>query len=236
MDFLTNIISNNIAHNNPIIYIFVLLAGIITSFTPCVFPVLPLIIGYIGALQVKSRLRAFLLSVLYVLGMSVTFSILGLIASLTGKMFGSVQSNPWTYIFVGNVILLMAMWFMDIIHISLPAFNLPNISAKGGKSKGFVPSFLLGLVSGIIAAPCTAAVLAIILTYVGTKQNVLFGTTLLLVYAFGLGTIIIIAGTFTGFINTIIKSETFTLKVKKIFGIAMFLLSQYFFIKAGRLF
>jgi len=231
MDYLSNIISVNLANNNPLVYVFVLLAGIITGLTPCIYPVLPIIVGYIGALQVKSRFRAFLISLSYVIGMSVTFSALGVIASLTGKMFGTVQSSPWTYIFVGNVILIMAMWFMDIISIPVPAFSTPKI-----KGKGFVPAFLLGLVSGVIAAPCTAAVLAIILSYVGTKQNVLFGTTLLFTYALGLGTLIIIAGTFTGFVNTLMKSEAVSIRIKKVFGVALFLLSQYFFIKAGQLF
>ncbi|MDO8735116.1 MAG: cytochrome c biogenesis protein CcdA, partial [Elusimicrobiota bacterium] len=80
------------------------------------------------------------------------------------------------------------------------------------------------------------AVLAIILSYVATKQNVLFGTTLLFTYAIGLGSLIIIAGTFTGFINTLMKSEAVSVRIKKVFGIALFLLSQYFFIKAGKLF
>lgn len=231
MDYLAEIVSKNLLDGNLLIYFFVLVAGIITSFTPCVYPVIPIIVGYIGVMQVKSRIQAFLLSLSYVVGMSVTFSVLGIIASLTGKMFGTVQSNPWTYIFVGNVILIMAMWFMDIINIPVPAFSTPKI-----KGNGFVTVFILGLISGVIAAPCTAAVLAIILSYIATKQNVLFATTLLFTYAMGLGSLIIIAGTFTGFVNTFVKSEAVSRIVKKIFGIALFLLSQYFFIKAGKLF
>ena len=231
MDYLSNIISVNLANNNPLVYVFVLLAGIITGLTPCIYPVLPIIVGYIGALQVKSRFRAFLISLSYVIGMSVTFSALGVIASLTGKMFGTVQSSPWTYIFVGNVILIMAMWFMDIITIPIPAVANPKIEGKG-----LVPSFVLGLLSGIITAPCTAAVLAIILSFVATRQNVFFGVTLLFTYSMGLGVLIIVAGTFTGVINVLFKSDAFSKKVKKVFGIALFLLSQYFFIKAGKLF
>jgi len=216
---------------NPAAYAFVLAAGILTSFTPCVYPVIPIIVGYIGASQVQSRARAFWLSVSYVLGMAVTFSILGLIASLTGMIFGRIQSNPWTQLFVGNVILIMALWFLDIITIPLPAFAAPRI-----KGKGFIPAFFLGMASGIIAAPCTAAVLVIILSYVGSRQNIFFGTTILFTYAAGLGTVLIIAGTFTGFISTLMKSESLSVKVKKVFGIALVLLSQYFFIQAGKFF
>lgn len=228
---LERVISQGLTGGNPLVYLFVLIAGVITSFTPCVYPILPIIVGYIGAQQVKSKFQAFLLSFSYVIGMAITFSILGIIASLTGMIFGRIQSNPWTYIVVGNVILLMAMWFMDIISIPLPAFVTPKT-----KNKGYMPALFLGLVSGIIAAPCTAAILVIILTYVSSRQNLVFGATLLFTYAIGLGTLIVIAGTFTGFINTLMKSESLSQKVKKGFGIALFLLSQYFFIQAGKLF
>ncbi len=231
MDYFANLVSVNLAGNNPTVYLFVLLAGIITGFTPCILPVLPLIVGYIGATKVQSRSRAFLLSISYTVGMSITFSVLGIIASLTGKMFGSVQSSPWSYIFVGNVFLIMAMWFMDIIYIPLPAFSSPQI-----KSKGLIPAFLFGLFSGIITAPCTAPVLAIILSYVAIQRSIFFGFSLLFVYGIGLGILIIIFGTFTGFVNASLKSEKISLRVKKIFGVFMFLLSQYFFIKAGKLF
>jgi len=231
MDNLTTIISQAINTGNPLVYIFVLVGGIATSFTPCVYPVIPLIVSYIGASKVSSRFHAFWLSLSYVIGMAFTFSLLGVIASLTGMIFGEIQSNPWTYIFVGNVVLFMAMWFMDIISIPLPSVTAPKV-----KTKGIVSAVLLGITSGIIVAPCTAAVLFIILSYVGSKQNLFFGTTLLFTYAIGLGVPFLIAGTFTGFINTLIKSESFSYKVKKVFGVSMFLLSQYFFIKAGKLF
>lgn len=231
MDNLAETISNYLSGGNPAAYVFVLIAGILTSFTPCVYPVIPIVVGYIGASQVKSRMKAFWLSVSYVVGMAVTFSVLGMIASLTGMLFGRIQANPWTNIFVGNVILIMALWFLDIISIPLPSFASPRI-----KGKGLIPAFLIGMASGIIAAPCTAAVLVIILSYVGSHQNIVFGATILFTYAVGLGTVLIIAGTFTGFINTLMKSEKISIIVKKVFGIGLVLLSQYFFIKAGNLF
>ncbi|MFH1540548.1 MAG: cytochrome c biogenesis protein CcdA [Elusimicrobiota bacterium] len=231
MDYLINIVSENLSGRNPLTYLFVLLAGIITGFTPCIFPVIPIIVGYIGALQVKSRFYAFFISLVYVVGMAVTFTILGVFASLSGMLFGNIQSNPWSYIFIGNVILIMALWFIGVLNIPIPVFNSPKI-----KLKGLLLIFVLGLVSGIVTAPCTVAVLGIILAYVATKQNLLFGTTLLFTYAIGLGTLIIVAGTFTGVVNAILKSGVLSRKVKKIFGIFLFLLSQYFFIQAGKLF
>jgi len=224
-------LSNSMAMGNPTAYLLTLAAGIITSFTPCVFPVIPIIVGYIGTQQVKSRAKAFLLSLVYVAGISVTFSILGIIASLTGMIFGSIQSNPLTYIFVGVVIFVMTLWFMDIIHIPLPAAAAPKI-----KNKGYLPAFLLGLVSGVITAPCTAAVLAIILTYAASKQNIIFGGTLLFTYAMGLGTLLIIAGTFTGLINTLMKSDRLSRRLKIFFGIALLVFSLSFFYRAWKMY
>jgi cytochrome c-type biogenesis protein len=224
-------ITSQLSSADPTAYALVFLAGVITSFTPCILPIVPIIVGFIGARQDSSRLRAFILSVSYVFGMAATFTALGIIAALTGTLFGAIQSNPWSYVFIGNMILIMAMWFMDIIYIPMPHFN--GIKTSG---KGIVPAFLLGLASGIVAAPCTAAVLGVILAYVSTRHNVLFGGSLLFVYALGVGTLLVIAGTSTGAVTALMGKGPFAEKVKKVFGIALFLLSQYFFIQAGKLF
>jgi len=220
-----------VSSSNPAAYVLVFLAGVVTSFTPCILPIVPIIVGFIGARQETSRARAFVLSVSYVCGLAVTFTALGIISALTGTLFGAIQSNPWSYVFIGNVILIMAMWFMDIIYIPMPHFTGINTSGKG-----VMPAFLLGLASGIVAAPCTAAVLGVILAYVGTKHNVLFGGSLLFVYALGVGSLLIIAGTSTGAVTALMGKGSFAEKVKKVFGITLFLLSQYFFIQAGKLF
>ena len=224
-------LSHQLASFNAGAYLLVFLAGIITGFTPCILPIVPIIVGFIGARQDPSRLRAFIISVAYVCGLAVTFTALGISAALTGKLFGAIQSNPWSYVFMGNVILVMAMWFMDIIYLPVP-----QISGFQATGKGIAPAFLLGLASGIIAAPCTAAVLGVILSYVATRQNILFGGSLLFIYALGLGCVLIIAGTSTGAVSALTGKGPFAMKVKKIFGIALFLLSQYFFIQAGKLF
>ncbi len=225
------LVSSNISSGNPVTYIFVFAAGVLTGFTPCILPVVPIIVGYIGAQQNSSRFRSFLTALAYVGGMSVTFTALGIFAALTGSLFGRVQTNPWTQVIMGNVVLFMAMWFMDIIHIPLPVF-----SGIRTKEKGLLPAFLLGLASGLIAAPCTAAILAVLLAYVGTSQNIIFGGSLLFVYALGMGMVFLIAGTFTGALTSLISSENASKNVKRVFGILLFLFSQYFFIQAGRLF
>lgn len=212
-------------------YPVVLVVGVLTSFTPCVFPMIPIIVGFIGGQQVKSRWSAFFLSFFYVVGMSLTFSIIGMMAALSGQIFGNIQNSPYSFLVVGNIILIMALWLMDIISIPLPAFQGPRITRKG-----YIPSFILGATSGLIAIPCLTAVLGVILAFVAQKQSIIFGSTILFTYGLGVGTILIMAGTFTGFINTLMKSERLSLIVKKIFGIGFLLLAEYFFIQAGKRF
>ncbi|OQA91496.1 MAG: Thiol:disulfide interchange protein DsbD precursor [Elusimicrobia bacterium ADurb.Bin231] len=228
---LGNIMSSYLSGNNPASFIFAFIGGVITSFTPCVFPVIPVIVGYIGASHVKSRSEAFLLSVFYVIGLALTFSVLGLVASYTGMIFGSIQSNPWSYIFMGTVVLIMTLYFLNILRIPLPNLNIPRF-----KQRGYISALLLGAFSGIITAPCTAAILAILLAYVGTKQNVVFGGLLLFTYALGLGCILVIAGTFTGTIKIIIKSSFVAEKIKIGFAVVLFIMAVLFYIKAYKLF
>ena len=206
--------------------------GLLTSLTPCFYPLIPLLIAYVGGRGERSKGRAFALSLFFVLGLSVTYSALGAIASLTGTMFGQIQSSPWTYLIVGNIILLLALSMLDVYEIRLPQF----LQAKGKKQrkKGFFGAFLLGLTSGFIAAPCTAPVLGVILTYVASQQNVLFGTLLLFVYSLGMGTLLLILGTFTGLLVSLPKSGKWMVIIKKGLGWLMLIMAEYFLIQAGR--
>ena len=206
--------------------------GLLTSLTPCFYPLIPLVIAYVGGRGERSKGRAFGLSSFFVLGLSVTYSALGAIASLTGMMFGQIQTSPWTYLIVGNIILLLALSMLDVYQIRLPQF----LQAKGTKQrkKGFLGAFLLGLSSGFIAAPCTAPVLGGILTYVASRQNVLFGTILLFVFSLGMGTLLIVLGSFTGVLTSLPKSGKWMVIIKKGLGWLMLAMAEYFLIQAGK--
>ncbi|MEW6026911.1 MAG: cytochrome c biogenesis protein CcdA [Planctomycetota bacterium] len=229
MDILKGLVEQGTSSGSITVYLFVFLGGLATSFTPCVYPVIPLIVGFIGAQQIKSRWSAFLLSVCYVIGLSLTFSVIGVLAALSGQVFGNIQNSPYSFLVVGNFIVIMALWLMDIIYIPLPAFRGTQMTHKG-----YIPSFILGATSGLIAIPCTTAILAVILAYVGQHQNPAFGGTLLFTYGLGVGVILIVCGTFTGFINTLMKSEKLSIIVKKVFSIGLLVLAEYFFIQAGK--
>ncbi|MDP6381278.1 MAG: cytochrome c biogenesis protein CcdA, partial [Phycisphaerae bacterium] len=157
--------------------------GILASFTPCVYPMIPIIVGYIGSSQERSRLRAFLLSLFYVIGMALTFAILGVVAALTGGFMGEVQSKPYPHIIVGSIIVLFALSLLGVFALPIPQF-LKRGPAK--KRRGFFGALSMGFASGFIAAPCTAAVLGVLLVYVGSRQNVVFGVVTLFSFAMGL--------------------------------------------------
>jgi len=214
-------------------YIAVYSAGVITGFTPCIYPVIPITIAYIGAHGYGSRWKGFALSMAYVLGIAITYTALGGFAALTGRLFGQMQANPWLYFIVANICILMGLSMLDVfmLPIRTPAF----LSQFRPSEKGLLQSFLIGIMSGLIMSPCTAPVLAVLLTLVATKQNVIFGMTLLFVFSLGMGTLLIILGTFAKLLATIPKSGIWMNRINKIFGWTMIGAGEYFLIKTGML-
>lgn len=231
---MQNLISNfeTYLHGAPLLaYLVVFIAGILTSFTPCVYPVIPIIIGYIGGKQAQTRRRGFCLSFAYVLGMSLTFTILGAVAATTGKLFGEVQSSPIAHLVVGNVIILFGLSLFGVFNVPMPGFLKGQASPK----KGYLGAFGMGFASGFVAAPCTSAVLGALLAYVATRQNVLFGMSLLFVFAMGIGCLLLFLGTFSTALLAPPKLKRFSEALEKAFGFLMLALGEYFLIKAGRL-
>jgi len=209
------------------------LGGILTSFTPCIYPVVPITIAYIGARSSASRLKGFVLSIVYVAGMSLTYTALGGFAALSGKLFGQIQTNPWIYFAVANICILMGLSMLGVfmINVRIPGF-LARFQPKEEK-RGIPGSFVVGAVSGLIVGPCTTPVLAVLLSLVAAKQNIVFGMSLLFVFAFGMGTLLIILGTFAGLIANIPKSGMWMTRINKVFGWILLGMGEYFLIKAG---
>lgn len=214
-------------------YVVVYTAGVVTGFTPCVYPVIPITIAYIGAHRDRSRWRGFALSLAYVLGMAITYTALGGFAALTGRLFGQMQANPWLYFLVANICIFMGLSMLDVF--MLPSGTPAFLSQFRPSEKGLLQSFLVGIMSGLIMSPCTAPVLAVLLTLVATKQNIIFGMTLLFVFSLGMGTLLIILGTFAKLLATIPKSGAWMNRINKIFGWIMIGAGEYFLVKTGML-
>ncbi len=227
-------ITQYLEHISVMTYIAVFLGGVAMSFTPCVYPLIPIVAGVIGSSRETSKMRSFLLSLSYVMGVAITFSILGTVAALTGRLFGQIQSNPIANLIVGNLMIFFGLAMADII--PLPTFLLARAGAgKVVKGRGAWSTFIMGLVSGLVAAPCTAAILGALLTYVATTRNVVFGASLLFTFALGFGTVLLLVGTFTGVVTALPRSEKVMLTVQKIFTVIMILLGEYFVFRAGTL-
>lgn len=207
------------------------LGGVLVSMTPCIYPMLPITIGVIsGSNAGGSKARGFLLSLCYVTGLAVTYAALGLFAAATGRFFGVVNTSPITLIITGTIVLLFGLSMLGV-------FQLPNICTNiSTKIKGIPGVFILGLTSGLIAGPCAAPVLGGLLTYIASTGNLFLGAILLFTFAFGMGTILLAAGTFSGIMASIPKSGEWMKKIQQIMGLLMIGVACYFFIQAGQMF
>ena len=215
-------------------FVAVYLGGVLISFTPCIYPVIPITVAFIGA-RGGSKSRSFFLSLIYVLGMAVTYTILGAVAALSGKLFGQIQSNPWTYFVIGNICILMGLSMFDVFSLSVrtPAF-ITRVQSKK-RTEDIAGSFWVGAASGLIMGPCTAPVLAVTLSYAATRQNVAFASALMFVFACGMGTLLILAGTFAGVLAGIPKSGVWMVRISRMFGWILLGAGEYFLINAGML-
>jgi cytochrome c-type biogenesis protein len=212
-------------------YIHAFLGGVGVSFTPCVYPLIPIVVSYIGVKDgATKRRRGFILSFTYVTGMAITYSALGLLASLTGTIFGSISAHPVTQLSVGIIIIFFGISMHGIFH--LPTLSL--IKPPVLKEKNFLSIFLLGLSSGLVASPCIAPALGTILTIIAKERRVLYGSTLLLAFAYGMGLIFILAGTSSTFLMKIPKPGKWMVYVKRIFSLVLIGIGLYFAIEGIR--
>jgi|SRR2546427_2054589 len=212
-------------------YLIVFAAGVLTSFTPCVYPMIPVTVTYIGGAQAGSKKRAALRTLVYVLGIALVYSALGAFAALSKRFFGQIATNPWITFGVGNVIILFGLSMLDAVVIPVP--GILTRGAKGGEN--FLGALVMGMASGFVAAPCTAPVLGTLLIYVGSSGNVLYGASLLFTFAFGLGFLLLLLGTFAGALASLPKAGSWMVTIKKVFGFGMILVGEYFLIQTGKL-
>lgn len=234
MEFISNELVNYISTAPLLAVLLAFAGGVLTSFTPCTYPLIPITVGFIGA-KATSKLRGFSLSLFYVLGLAIVYSILGGIAALTGQFFGEIATNPWSHVIVANLCLFFGLTMLDVFVIQPPQIFY---RLQPGKMKGYnaVSAIFVGGMSSLVAAPCTVPVLGVLLTFVASQQNVTLGMFMLFFFAFGMGTLLILVGTFTGLLSSLPKSGKWHQRVKKFLALLMIGTAQYFLIRAGQLF
>ena len=198
-------------------------AGLATSLTPCVYPMIAITVSIFGARQSKSRAEAAMLSTSFVLGIAALFTPLGLFAATTGGVFGAALASPVVLIGLAILFLALAASMFGAVDIDLPAGLKNRLATVGGV--GYKGAFFLGLCNALIAAPCTGPVLGFLLTWVGTTGNVAFGALALFTYAIGLGLLFWVVGTFS---VSLPKSGQWLEWVKSVFGIVMVVAALYY--------
>nr|WP_319488639.1 cytochrome c biogenesis protein CcdA [uncultured Caproiciproducens sp.] len=202
-----------------------LLAGVLTSVTPCALSSVPLVIGYVGGTGNNDPKKAFRLSLAFALGMAATFTALGTAASLLGKLMGT--SSKWWYIALGVLMLLMALQTWEI-YIFIPSTYLTSKSTK----KGYIGAFVAGILGGVFSSPCATPVLVVLLGIVARSGNVAWGVLLLLLYSLGHSFLVLVAGTSIGFVKKVTSSGkygTFSKILKYVMGAVILLIAFYMF-------
>jgi len=214
-------IEEKLQSNLLLAFLIVFAFGVLTSLTPCVYPLIPITLAVIGTRTTqRKKSHAFLLSVVYVHGIATTYSILGVIAASTGALFGQALSYPPVIIFFSFLFFLMGLSLFGLFEIRAPHF----ITAKLGTNKnseGYLGAYLTGLVAGVIASPCVGPVLVGILAYIAETQNVILGFTLLFTFAMGMGMLFIALGTFSSLGRKLPKSGPWMNGIKYALGLAM---------------
>ncbi|MFH1944849.1 MAG: cytochrome c biogenesis protein CcdA [Acidobacteriota bacterium] len=206
-------------------FLLIFLGGMALNLTPCVYPIIPITIGYFGG-QAEGRKGGVVAhAVMYVLGMAVTYSTLGVIASLTGSLFGSAMQSPFVLIAIALVMVGLALSMFDLYEFRLPSF-LTRMA--GGAKKGYLGTLIMGLTVGIVAAPCIGPFVLGLLTYVGEKGSVLLGFLMFFVLALGLGLPFLFLAIFSGSINRLPRSGAWMVWVRTIFGFILLAMAVYF--------
>jgi cytochrome c-type biogenesis protein len=213
-------------------FIIAFAAGFLASLTPCVYPLIPVSVGYIVGNAQDSKTKGLFLSLSYVTGIALTYSFLGILAVLTGSIFGKFSSSPLINLIAGILILIFGLSMFNVFNFSLTLKLKPHLREKGN----YFSALLLGLVSGLMVSPCLTPILGSILAYLSTKKNIFYGGFLLFSFSYGMGLIFIILGTFGAGIAGLPGSGKWMVIVKKFCAAIMVLAGAYFIFTAIRRF
>ncbi|HXG64016.1 MAG TPA: cytochrome c biogenesis protein CcdA [Blastocatellia bacterium] len=210
----------------------VFVAGLLLNATPCVYPIIPITIGFFvnqGSSQGKPNLRrAFLMATMYVLGMAITYSILGVVAAMTKGLFGAALQNPFVLIGLAALMVALALSMFGVYEFKLPESLNEFANRSAQATSGMVGALVMGLTMGIVAAPCIGPFVLGLLVHVGAKGDPVYGFFMFFVLALGLGTPYLFLGTFSGAIKTLPRSGEWMVTVRKVFGLVLIGMALYF--------
>lgn len=208
-------------------------AGLVTSLTPCVYPMIPITAGLLAgtARGGASRLRTVGLTLTYATGLALFYALLGLAAGLSGSLFGGVASNPWVRFAVGNLLLVFGLGMLDVFPVSAPHRLLAWAGRLGGGS--YPAALLLGATSGIVAAPCGAPAFAAVLTWVAATRSGPLGFVYLFVFSLGMTALLVGVGLFSGTLAALPRAGRWMVWIKRAAGVVLLGMAEYYFVQVG---
>ncbi len=219
---------------NPLLALGALFAGgVLTSLTPCVYPMIPITASVIAgtASENQPRRRTVGLTLTYALGLAMLYALLGTVAGLSGTLFGTVSASPWALFGIANVLLLFALVMLDVLPVPVPRRLLQWAGSRGGGSYPGV--FLLGATSGVVTAPCGAPAFAVVLTWVASEGAGLMGFVYLFVFSVGMTSLLIVVGLFSGTLAVLPRSGRWMIWMKRAAAAIMVGMAQYYLIQVG---
>src|SRR5437660_2469796 len=209
-------------------------AGLVTSLTPCIYPMIPITAGILSGTSAgqPSRARTARLTLAYVTGLALFYAILGLFAGLSGSLFGTVSASPWARFAIGNLLLVFALAMFDVIPVSAPQRLMRWAAGLGG---GWYPDvLLLGALAGVVAAPCGAPAFAAVLPCGATTRSGVLGFWYLVRVSVGLTALLVVVGLFSGRVTTLPRAGAWMAWIKKTAGWVLLGMAEYYFIQMGQ--
>ena len=208
-------------------------AGIATSLTPCIYPMIPITAGILGGAAAggQSRRRTVGLTAAYVGGLALVYSLLGLLAGLTGSIFGAVSSSPWAYFTMANLLLVAGGVMLDLAPLVVPTGIATWAAGLGGRSPA--GAFAMGAASGLVAAPCGAPAFAAVLTFVAASRSSMLGLVYLLAFSLGLTALLVCVGVVSGVVATLPKPGRWMGWVKRGGGVLLIGMAEYYLVRMG---
>lgn len=231
-------IASKLSSSPAIAIALLFVAGVLTSLTPCIYPMIPITAAIVGGQSVGEtkppRSRTIFLTLSYVAGLAIVYATLGVIAGMTGTIFGTISTNPWLYFTMANVLVIAALSMLDVLPVRLPAGLVQRASTAGtaGRASG---ALIMGAVSGLVAAPCGAPVMAAVLTWVTTTQRAALGFVYLLSFSIGMCALLVAVGLFSGALTRLPRAGAWMLWIKRIFAVIMIGVAEYYLVKMGQL-
>ena len=208
--------------------------GVLASLSPCLYPMIPITVSIIGGARETSRGRRVALALTYVAGLAAVYSGLGLLAGLTGTLFGAVSTSPWLSLVMANVLIVAALATADVIPVPIPEAWHSRASrlGTGGRIGG---AFIMGAASGLVVAPCGAPVLAGILTWVTATHRAALGFVYLFAFSLGMCVLLLVFALMADSALRLPRPGMWMVRVRQVFALVLLGVAEYYLITMGQL-